>query len=174
MSTFSTVRSATVDDLDEILGLWSHYIRSHSTNPAYRNLPRGALDLRRELYQKRIEGPESEVFVVSRPDGGLDGMITCFVEENLPYLRPRFYGRIQTPFVRPDARGRGNLKKLLAEAYRWARERELTEVRLYTGADNLLANALAEELGFVAIEVVRRRPIDWSTPPEEQADPPDD
>jgi GNAT superfamily N-acetyltransferase len=167
MSSFSKVRSATADDLDEILALWSHFIRTHSTNPAYRNLPRGALDLRRELYLKRIEAPDSEVFVVERPDGGLDGMITCFVEENLPYLRPRFYCRLQTPFVRAAARGRGNLKKLLNEAYRWARERELIEVRLYTAADNLLANALADELGFTAIEVVRRRPIDWSMPPPE-------
>jgi GNAT superfamily N-acetyltransferase len=170
MSPFSKVRRATRDDLDEILGLWSHFIRSHSTNPAYRNLPPAALDLRREMYVKKIENPDTAVFVVARPDGGLDGMITCFVEENLPYLQPRFYGRFQTPFVRPDARGRGNLKKLLNEAYRWARERELTEVRLYTGADNLLANALADELGFTAIEVVRRRPIDWSMHPRDGAE----
>ncbi len=170
MSSFSKVRRATPDDLDEILGLWSHFIRSHSTNPAYRNLPPGALDLRRELYVKKIANPDTAVFVVERSDGGLDGMITCFVEENLPYLQPRYYGRLQTPFVRPDARGRGNLKKLLNEAYRWARERELTEVRLYTGADNLLANALADELGFTAIEVVRRRPIDWSLPRREDAE----
>ncbi len=170
MSPFSKVRSATVDDLDEILGLWSHYIRSHSTNPAYNKLPPSALDLRRELYLKKIENPDATVFVAVRPDGGLDGMITCFVEENLPYLQPRYYGRLQTPFVRPDARGRGNLKKLLTEAYRWARQRELTEVRLYTGADNLLANALADELGFVAVEVVRRRPIDWSGSAEERVE----
>jgi hypothetical protein len=35
------------------------------------------------------------------------------------------------------------------------------EVRLFIGADNVLANAIAEELGFDAVEVVRRKAVDW-------------
>ncbi len=174
MTSFSRVRRASVDDLDEILALWSQYIRMHRDNPAYRSLPPGALGRRRETFRQLIESSEAVMFVIERPDGGIDGMISCMVEKNVSYLAPRYYARFQTPFVRPDARGRGNLKKLLTEAYRWARRRELTEVRLFTAADNLLANAIAEELGFVAIEVVRRRPIDWSKSPEAQAEADDD
>ena len=55
----------------------------------------------------------------------------------------------------------------------WARERELLEVRLYVGADNVVANAMAEELGFDAVGVVRRRAIDWSNPPERQVENPE-
>ncbi len=97
-------------------------------------------------------------------DGALEGMLSCFEEENAPYFYPPKYARIQTPFVRPEARGRGYIRRLLDEAYRWARERELTEVRLYVSPMATEANRLAERHGFEPIAVIRRRPIDWDRP----------
>jgi GNAT superfamily N-acetyltransferase len=61
--------------------------------------------------------------------------------------------------VRRDARRRGFLHRLLEAVFEWTREWEIDEVRLYTGADNLIANAVADELGFEAVEVVRRKPL---------------
>lgn len=164
------VRRAGPSDLDEIVALWSHYIRSHKGNPAYCRLTPDGIRKRSNLFVRHLTGEDSAIFVVEREDGGLDGMLTCFVEENAPYFQPHKYARIQTPYVRPDARRKGNLKRLLAAAYRWAREKEMTEIRLYTGADNVVANAIGEEMGFEAIEVVRRRPIDWTRPPEKQVE----
>lgn len=170
MKTGGTVRPATREDLDEIVALWSHYIRSHSKNPAYRKLPRNAVSVRRDVFADLIEGPDSCVFVVESTHGGLAGMLSCFVEANYPYLHPPKYGRLQTPFVRPADRKKGNLRRMLGAAYRWARELELTEVRLYTGAEAERSNKTAEDLGFSAIEIVRRKTIDWSRPPEQQVD----
>jgi len=160
----TTVRKARPEDLEEIVALWAHYLRNNRGNPAYRNLPPDAVALRREVFVRHVTGKDSAVFVVERRDGGLDGMLTCFVEQNCPYLSPPRYGRLQTPYVRPDARKRGNLHRLLSAAYRWLGEKGLTEVRMFNSADNVLANAIAEELGFRAIEVVRRRRIDPSLP----------
>lgn len=169
MSDEVVVRPASLDDLEEVVALWAHYIRTHRENPAYR-VSRQGLERRRELFREHIVGEDSEVFVVAREDGGLDGMITCFAEDNYPYFLPPAYARIQTPYVRPDARRRGNLKRLLAAAFRWAREAELTEVRLFTPASDALGNAIAEELGFDAVEVMRRKPLDWTEKPERQVD----
>lgn len=165
-----TLRRATLDDLPELVALWSHYIREHQSNPAYRRLPPGALEERREVFARRLADERSAIFVLARKDGGLDGMLACFVEENDPYFLPRSYARLQTPFVRKDARHRGNLKRLLQAAFTWAREQEMTEIRLWVGADNLVANAIADELGFEAVEVVRRRALDWRKPPERQVE----
>lgn len=163
----TTVRRATLQDLEEVVALWSHYIRTHRDNPAYRPAS-DAIERRTELFREHILGDDSAIFVIAREDGGLDGMLTCFAEDNYPYFLPPAYARFQTPYVRPDARKRGNLKRLLAAGFEWARNMELTEVRLYTAADNVLANAIAEEHGFEAVEVVRRRKVDWSRPPKEQ------
>jgi GNAT superfamily N-acetyltransferase len=164
MTSTNPVRRATLDDLDEILSLWVHYIRVHRANPAYRNMPPDAVRIRRAVFESHIRGEDSEVFVVMGSDGSLEGMLTCFEEENAAYFHPPKYARIQTPFVRPEARGRGLLKRLLDEAYRWARERELTETRLFVSAMAEAANRLAEEHGFEAIAVIRRRPVEWDFP----------
>jgi GNAT superfamily N-acetyltransferase len=154
----SALRQATERDLDEVVALWAHFMRAHALNPAYRLAPDG-LQARRDLYAKRLTDPSAALFVLERDDGGLDGMISCLEEENQPYFMPPRYARIQAPFVRTDARRKGNLKRLLEAAFAWARERGLQDVRLYTGADNLMANAVAEELGFDAIAVIRRRTL---------------
>jgi GNAT superfamily N-acetyltransferase len=153
-----TLRRATEHDLDEVVALWAYFMREHALNPAYRLAPEG-LQARRDLFAKRLTEPGSALFVLEREDGGLDGMITCLDEENQPYFMPPRYARIQAPYVRADARRKGNLKRLLEAAFAWARERGLQDARLYTGADNLMANAVAEELGFDAIAVIRRRTL---------------
>lgn len=169
MSEDVVIRPASLADLDEVVALWAHYIRVHRSNPVYR-VGRRSLEERRKIFREHITGEDSIVFVAARRDGGLDGMITCIARENAPYFLPPRYALLQTPFVRPDARRRGNLKRLLAAAHRWARETELTEIRLVTSAGNVLGNAIAEEMGFDAVEVVRRKPIDWRSPPEEQVE----
>ena len=164
MSRDGTLRRATFDDLDELTALWAHYIRESRRNPAYQHLPPRAIGARRSLFERHIGGPDSVVFVIDRPDGGLDGMLSCFIEANAPYFNPPRYGRIQTPFVRPEARSRGHLRRMLDAAYRWARELELTEVRLFVSALEEDPNRLAEELGFEAIGVIRRKRIAWDYP----------
>lgn len=159
MSEEVVVRAATVDDIEELVAMWSRYMRVHALNPAYRRIRFDALDTRRSLFRRHIEEATSAVFVVEAEDGGLDGMIVCFVEENEPLFDPPRYVRIQTPFVRREVRRRGHLRRLLRATFEWALEWEIEEVRLFTGADNLVANAVADELGFEAIEVVRRYPL---------------
>ncbi|MFQ5529879.1 MAG: GNAT family N-acetyltransferase [Gemmatimonadota bacterium] len=159
------VREATLDDLDELVALWAHYMRFHRANPAYRLCRADGLERRREVFEEHLKNRDSAVLIVPRPDGGLDGMLTCFVERNTGYFDPPRYCRLQTPFVRPEVRGRGYVRKLLAAAYRWAREHGLTEIRLYTSAYEEAANRRAEELGFEAFEVVRRRPVERNYPP---------
>jgi len=159
MSHEAVIRLATEADIDELVAMWAQYMRAHALNPAYRRLRADALDTRRGIFARRIAEATGAVFVLEDEDGGLDGMIACFVEENEPYFDPSRYVRIQTPFVRREARRRGYLNRLLQRTFEWAAEWEIDEVRLYTGADNLVANAVADDLGFEAIEVVRRRPI---------------
>lgn len=170
MRTGPALRPATADDLEELVAIWSHYIRAHSLNPAYRKLPPDGLERRKASFESLLDRPDATIFVLARSDGGLDGMISCFVEENEPYFLPTHYARIQVPFVRPDARRRGNLKRLLDAAARWAHEQRMPEIRMYLGADNLVANALADELGFEAIEVVRRRIVDGRISPAPPTD----
>jgi GNAT superfamily N-acetyltransferase len=158
------VREATLDDVDELVALWAHYIRVHRTNPAYRLCRDDGLEHRRQRFEQHVKGQNSCVFVVHGQHGGLDGMLSCFVEENTGYFDPPRYGRLQTPFVRPEARGRGYMRRLVAAAYLWARDKGLTEIRLFTSSCEPVANLRAEEMGFEAFEIVRRRPVERNYP----------
>lgn len=164
MTADVVVRKATLDDLDELVALWAHYIRVNRANPAYRLSHDDALGQRRKLFERHLTGRDSCVFVVLGQTGGLDGMLTCFVEENTGYFDPPRFGRFQTPFVRPEARGRGYVRRLLAAAYLWARENGMTEIRLVTSAYEPAPNRRAEEMGFEAFEIVRRRPVERNFP----------
>ncbi|WP_419949047.1 GNAT family N-acetyltransferase [Candidatus Palauibacter sp.] len=159
MSEGGVVRRAELGDIEGLVAMWTRYMRVHALNPAYRRIRSDALHTRRGLFRRHIEEATSAVFVLEAEDGGLDGMIVCFVEENEPLFDPPRYVRIQTPFVRREVRRRGYLRRLLQATFEWALEWDITEVRLFTGADNLVANAVADELGFEAIEVVRRYPL---------------
>ncbi|TFG64082.1 MAG: GNAT family N-acetyltransferase [Gemmatimonadales bacterium] len=165
MTADAQVRKATLDDLDELVALWAHYIRVNKENPAYRLSRDNALKQRRKLFEQHVRGQDSCVFVIPARDGGIDGMLSCFVEQNTGYFDPARFGRFQTPFVRPEARGRGAIRRLLAAAYLWARDKGLSEIRLFTSAYESAANLRAEEMGFEAFEIVRRRPVERIYPP---------
>lgn len=169
MSETVTVRQARVGDIEELVAMWTRYMRIHALNPAYRRLRTDAIETRAGMFRRHIEEATSVVFVLEAEDGGLDGMLVCFVEENEPLFDPPRYVRIQTPFVRREERRKGNLRRLLRAAFEWAADWDIHEVRLFTGADNLIANALADDLGFEAIEVVRR----YSLRPEPEMNPED-
>ena len=58
----------------------------------------------------------------------------------------------------------GYMRRLVAAAYLWARDKGLTEIRLFTSACEPVANLRAEEMGFEAFEIVRRRPVERNYP----------
>ncbi|WP_420634430.1 GNAT family N-acetyltransferase [Candidatus Palauibacter sp.] len=159
MSEGGAVRPAEMSDIEELVAMWTRYMRVHALNPAYRRIRDDALDIRGRLFRRHIEEATSAVFVLEAEDGGLDGMIVCLVEENEPLFEPRRYVRIQTPFVRREVRRRGYLRRLLQATFEWAVDWDIDEVRLFLGSDNLIANAVADDLGFEPIEVVRRYPL---------------
>jgi aminoglycoside 6'-N-acetyltransferase I len=62
-------------------------------------------------------------------------------------------------YVVPKARERGVLRALLGAADAWCAERGLDEMRLHNAADNPLANAAWEALGFEVVEHLRVRSL---------------
>lgn len=61
-------------------------------------------------------------------------------------------GWVEAVYVRPEARGRGLARAVLAEAERVAREQRLGELRLEVRAANPAARGLYARLGFREVE----------------------
>ena len=75
------------------------------------------------------------------------------------HLDPAQYAYISSVYVIPKARERGVLRTLLSAADAWCAERGLDEMRLHNAADNPLANAAWEALGFEVVERLRVRSL---------------
>ncbi len=150
------MRPATVDDLETVLGLRLALLREYRANLLYGRLRPDARQRARQLFAAQLASP-SEVTLLAERDGEVVGILRCVESVGYPLLFPSHHGYISSVYVRPAARHSGVLRTLLAEATSWCKARNLTELRLHSTAENAVANAAWEALGFEIVEHLRVR-----------------
>jgi ribosomal protein S18 acetylase RimI-like enzyme len=153
-----SVRRADPDDLDVVVELRLALLREHRGNPVYGRLRADAPRRARRLFAAQLAS-DDEVTFLAEQDGGVVGILRCMEGMGSPLLEPARYGYVASVYVRPAARRGGVLHLLMATAEAWCREHGLDEVRLHNAADNPLANAAWDALGFVVAEHLRVRSL---------------
>lgn len=153
-----TVRVATLDDLDIVVSLRIALLRAHAGNVIYGKLRADAEERARTLFARQLASP-GEVMLLAERDGRVVGCLRCVRSIGSPLLEPPEYAYISSVYVRPEARRGGVLRALMTEAERWCAARGLREMRLHNAADNDVASATWQALGFEVVELLRvRRP----------------
>jgi len=148
------VRKATHADLKAIVALRVALLREHSHNRIYSRLRPDAEHRAAKLFAAQLTSP-NEVIFLAELDGKPVGILRCIHSTGSPLLEPAQYGYVSSVYVVPNARECGVLRTLLATADGWCRDRGLDEMRLHNAADNPLANAAWESLGFEVVEYLR-------------------
>ena len=97
--------------------------------------------------------------MVADVSGEIVGILRCIHSTGSPLLEPAQYAYVSSVYVVPKARERGVLRALLSSADVWCADRGLDEMRLHNAADNPLANAAWEALGFDVVEHLRVRSL---------------
>ena len=133
-------------------------LREHAHNTIYRRLRADADARAAKLFAAQIQSP-NEVIFLAEVDGECVGILRCIHSSGSPLLDPAQYGYVSSVYVVPKARERGVLRALLGAADAWCAERGLDEMRLHNAADNPLANAAWEALGFEVVEHLRVRSL---------------
>ena len=151
-----TIRPATLADLETVVHLRIALLREHRDNRVYGRLRADAVERARTLYATQLVSPSEVVFLAER-DRTAVGILRCVESQSSPLLHPPRYGYVSSVYVVPDARRAGVLRALLEAADDWCRRRGLGEMRLHNAADNPVANAAWEALGFETVEVLRVR-----------------
>jgi ribosomal protein S18 acetylase RimI-like enzyme len=131
-------------------------LREHSHNAIYGRLRPDAEARAAKLFALQLRS-DNEVLFLAALDGATVGVLRCIHSTGSPLLDPAHYGYISSVYVVPPARERGVLRALLAAADEWCAERGLDEMRLHNAADNPLANAAWDALGFEVVEHLRVR-----------------
>ena len=152
------IRKATHADLKIIVALRVALLREHSHNRIYSRLRVDAESRAAKLFAAQLTSP-NEVIFLAELDGETVGILRCIHSTGSPLLEPAQYGYVSSVYVVPKARERGVLRSLMGAADGWCRDRGLEEMRLHNAADNPLANAAWESLGFEVVEHLRVRSL---------------
>jgi len=152
------VRRATQKDLPAILRLRMALLREHAHNAIYGRLRADAEPRAAKLFAAQLQST-NEVLFLADIVGETVGVLRCIQSSGSPLLDPAQYAYVSSVYVVPNAREQGVLRALLAEAVQWCNERGLEEMRLHNAADNPLANAAWEALGFEVVEHLRVRSL---------------
>lgn len=131
-------------------------LREHAHNVIYGRLREDAEARAAKLFALQLRA-ENEVLFVAELDGACVGVLRCIHSTGSPLLEPAHYGYVSSVYVVPSAREQGVLRALLASADAWCADRGLEEMRLHNAADNPLANAAWDALGFEVVEHLRVR-----------------
>ncbi len=150
------IRSATMSDLPAIVALRIALLREHGQNTIYARLRDDAEARAERLFAAQLKS-QNEIIFLADIGGETVGVLRCIQSSGSPLLEPAQYAYVSSVYVVPRAREQGVLRALLAAADRWCVERGLDEMRLHNAADNPLANAAWEALGFEIVEHLRVR-----------------
>lgn len=152
------IREAGPKDLPAIVALRMALLREHAHNTIYSRLRPDADSRAEKLFAAQLRSPNEVIFLADM-GGETVGVLRCIQSIGSPLLDPAQYGYVSSVYVVPRARERGVLRALLAAADRWCADRGLDEMRLHNAADNPLANAAWEALGFEVVEHLRVRKL---------------
>ncbi len=153
-----SVREANAKDLPSILALRLALLREHSHNAIYGRLRPDAESRAAKLFAAQLQSPNEVIFLAEIGREAV-GVLRCIHSAGSPLLDPPQYAYISSVYVVPRAREQGVLRRLLAAADDWCADRGLDEMRLHNAADNPLANAAWEALGFEVAEHLRVRSL---------------
>lgn len=89
--------------------------------------------------------------------GELVGSAYCRIEAAKPYLKFKRYGYIGFCYVSPQMRGKGVNRMILEEIGKWAKRKQIFEVRLDVYSLNEKARKAYKKVGFVDHMVLMRK-----------------
>jgi ribosomal protein S18 acetylase RimI-like enzyme len=145
-------------DLPAILALRMALLREHAHNAIYGRLRADAEGRAAKLFAAQLQSA-NEVLFLAELGAEAVGVLRCIHSTGSPLLEPAQYAYVSSVYVMPQARERGVLRALMSAAETWCADRGLDEMRLHNAADNPLANAAWEALGFEVVEHLRVRSL---------------
>ena len=134
----STVRTATVNDLDELTQLLDGY-RQFYQQPS-------DIDEARNFLRQRFGQADSRILVSENAEGTLTGFVQLYPGVSTVGLNAHW--TLNDLFVLPDCRDKGTGRVLMEAASQLAREHGVTRLVLMTQVENQRAQHLYESLGW--------------------------
>ena len=149
------VRKAKLKDIDLILNFEKNLIKS-ADDITNKYCPHHFVDFRlkkdyEEILSKYIKGriysKNDAIFIADYNDKSV-GHIIISIKKNFPIFEMKYYGRINTIFIKKEFRGMGISFKLKDEAIKWFKKKGINRISLNVLPDNQIAINAYEKWGL--------------------------
>ena len=149
------IRKAVPDDLDTLLSFEQGIIYTERPfDPTLRDGPIHYYDLKAMMHDDNI------ALLVAEYEGEIIGSGYARLEESKPYLKHHRHAYLGFMYVHPGYRGKGVNAQIVEALRDWARERQITELRLDVYCENSPAISAYEKVGFKKHMMEMRMAVD--------------
>jgi GNAT superfamily N-acetyltransferase len=146
-----TIRTATLDDLDTLLGFEQGVITTERPfDPTLREGEIHYYDIAAMIRANHVE------VVVAELDNEIVGSGYARIEESKIYLKHPKHAYLGFMYVKLEHRGKGVNQKIIEALKQWAIAQGITELRLDVYHDNLPAVKAYEKAGFSRLLIEMR------------------
>jgi ribosomal protein S18 acetylase RimI-like enzyme len=136
-------RTATLADLDILLTFEQGIVQTERPfDPTLKDGHINYYDIAAMIQSPRIE------VIIAEVNGEIIGSGYARIEDSKIYLKHSKHAYLGFMYVKPDYRGKGVNKKVIAALQNWAMSQGITEFRLDVYSDNLPAVKAYEKMGF--------------------------
>jgi ribosomal protein S18 acetylase RimI-like enzyme len=142
-----TIRPASLNDLDGIVGLWLAMMREHESFDPRVRLAAKAEDAYRQYVRFYIAQGEAAVFVADHR-GEVVGYGLAYPANNLPMFRPKQYGYLSDLVISQSWRRRGVGHALVEATRQWFHRHGIAHIQLQVYCRNSLGRAFWRKEGF--------------------------
>lgn len=155
MESVPKIRLAKIEELETLLEFEQGIvIAERPMNPTLKDGEIHYYDL-----AKLVESELSDVFVAEL-NGEIIASGYALEKKAKDYLKHEKYAHLGFMYVKPEHRGKGVNQLILDALLAWARERNLTEIRLEVYSENTSAIRAYEKAGFAPHLLEMRMEID--------------
>jgi GNAT superfamily N-acetyltransferase len=146
-----TIRTATLDDLDTLLGFEQGVVTTERPfDPTLREGEIHYYDIAAMISALHVE------VVVAELSNEIVGSGYARIEESKIYLKHPKHAYLGFMYVKPENRGKGVNQKIIEALKQWAISQGITELKLDVYNDNLPAIKAYEKVGFTKLLVEMR------------------
>lgn len=161
-----TINKATIEDIKQIVGVWSEFLNEHDAIVTTRNNRLKDMNLRHnnatsmyeEFLKNNIESENGVVFV-ARVNDKIVGYSLGFIKEEIPIFELKKYGYISDLYVKKEFRGRGLSTKLKNEMISWFESKKIKYASICFYSDNTEAHDIYKKWGFFDYKIEARKQI---------------
>lgn len=160
-----TIRKATLEDIPQIVQLWTNFMENHDEIVLKRNKRLESYVIRKKTAPNnygsflREQLQSTGTAFIAEVDGAAVGFTLLVVKDEIPIYKIEKIGCISDLFVKEEFRGKGISSKIRDEALKWFKMQGISNISVLLYSDNPFVHSVYKKWGFFDYKIEMRREL---------------